>query len=169
MYAKTRFIVAAVLLIFVGASPAVRAASAKACDLMTQQTAAAITGRPVDAGLEGKGGPTMIMCEYHVSGAGIFVSIGVMDPSAMKMEPAVSFQLDLKGHQGKPGVSFETISGLGEEAFFFDADPGTAVANCEVHVLYRGKILILDLNGNSQNAGRKSAMIQAAKQAASQM
>jgi hypothetical protein len=167
MYGKIGVSLAAVLLILVGAAPAVRAGPAKACDLMTQQTAAAITGRPVEAGIE-RPGPTLA-CEFHVLDAGGFVSIGVLDPSSMRMNPAAMFQMAVKDNQGKPGVGVETISGLGEDAFLIDSYPDTAVADISLYILYHGKILVLDLNGNSQNAGRKSAMIQAAKQAVSQM
>jgi hypothetical protein len=166
MYGKIGLCTAAVSLILFGASPAVRAAPAKACDLMTQQAAAAITGHPVAPGLEEDIG-TAINCKFDAAEGGQVVSVGVLDPKDMGASPQAVFQITVDGGKAQPGTTSETIPGLGENAFYTDASPGTAVADSTLSVLYHGKILVLDLNGlapdNSQNPDRKAALVQAAK------
>jgi len=172
MYGKIGLCAAAVLPILLAASPAVRAAPAKACDLMTQQAAAAITGHPVAPGFEEDIGKS-INCKFNAVEGGQVISVGVLDPQDMGVSAQDMFQITVDGGKGKPDTTSETIPGLGDSAFFTDANPGTAVADSTLSVLHHGKMLILDLSGlapdNSQNAGRKAALVQAAKQALSQM
>jgi len=172
MYGMMGLCTAAVLPILLAASPAVRAAPAKACDLMTQQAAATVTGHPVDPGYEEDIGKS-INCKFNSAEGGQVVSVGILDPQDMGVSAQALFQISVDGGKGKPATTSEIIPGLGENAFYTDANPGTAVADSTISVLYHGKILILDVNGlapnNSQNAQRKAALVQAAKQALSQM
>jgi hypothetical protein len=172
MYGKIWLRTAAVLPILLGASPAVHALPAKACDLMTQQAAAAISGHPVAPGYEEDIGKS-INCKFNAAEGGQVVSVGILDPQDMGVSPQMMFQIAVDGGKGKPDTTSETIPGLGENAFYTDANPGTAVADSTLSVLHHGKILILDLNGlapnNSQNPDRKAALVQAAKQILGQM
>jgi len=148
---------AAVLLMLLTAAAAV-AAPAKVCDLMTQQTAAAVFGAPVAPGRVEMGTPTITDCRFDANGGRDFAEIGVMENNAMGLPASAMFKI-VTTTKPDPGHTVEAVSGLGEGASFNKGpEDGT------LSVLYHDKILLVSAT-HSRNPGLKAALIQAAKQA----
>ena len=141
------------------ATSAGAALPAKACDLMTQQTATAIYGHAVAPGRYEMATVGISDCRFDGPGGG-FAEIGLMDPKGMGMTAPDMFKLSTKAD---PGQTVESIPGLGEAASLRKGGDDTSL-----FVLIHGLMMELTSDkGSASAAATKAALIQAARQALS--
>lgn len=152
MRRKSALYIAALLFVIFEPAGAAFAAPATACNLLSQQAAAAIAGESVAPGIGADTGGGDV-CEFNSSTGQ--VSVGLIDTKTYGMAPAAVFKIAV---QPSPGQTSEPVAGLGETSLFF-ASP----ADSSVSVLYHAKILVVSAQG-SKNPGLKAALIQTARQ-----
>jgi len=152
MRCKSALYIAAVLFVVLETSGVALAAPATACNLLTQQAAAAISGGPVAPGIGADTGGGDI-CDFN--GSTSTVSVGLIDTKTYGLSPAAVFKIAV---QPSPGQSSESISGLGETSLFLASPTDSSIA-----ILYHAKILVVGAT-DSKNPGLKAALIQAARQ-----
>ena len=153
---KTALCAVAVSLTLSTPPSASAALPAKACDLMTRQTATAIYGRPVAAGRYEMATAGMSDCRFDCANGG-FAEIGLIDPASMNMTGPALFKLSVTSQSA--GQTSETLSGLGEGACL-----RTGSEEVNLFILYHGIILELTSDkGATAGPALKAALIQAAR------
>jgi len=141
----------------VNAPAADAALPAKACDLMTQQTATAIYGHAVAPGRYEMATVGISDCRFDGPDGG-FAEIGLIDPVGMHMSGPDMFKLST---HADPGQTVESIPGLGEAASLRKGGDDTSL-----FVLIHGLMMELTSDKGSASApATKAALIQASRQA----
>jgi hypothetical protein len=155
MRSKPGLTLAALPFILFNASSPALAAPAKACDLMTRETAAAVLGSPVKAGREEAIAAGTAQCVFESANGSQSVYAGWMDPKAlMGVTAAAAFKVAQMDKSQAP----ESISGMGDAAIF-----SASATESKVTILYHERLILVG-TVSSKNPGVKAALIQTAKQ-----
>jgi hypothetical protein len=154
MFRKFSASVIAILFCLAGSDMSAIAAPAKACDLINQQTATAIFGTPVAAGVEDMDGPSGNECRFNRPSGNASAYAGWLDASAFGPNPAAVFKVTLQ----QPGAQVVAVPGLGQAGYYVTKGDESSVS-----ILYHGKVVMVGAVG-STNPGLKAAILAAAKQ-----
>jgi hypothetical protein len=138
------------------ASSAALAAPLKACDLISQQTAATISGVPMKPGAEQNlnGSPG---CVFDDLGSLQTVSLGIGDPKSLGASNAAEAFKLLAQPSSDASETITSIAGLGEANFYRTSEQESSIT-----ILYHDKIVVVDAAG-SHNPALKTALVQTAR------
>jgi hypothetical protein len=145
-------VAAAALVVLLVAPCTAHAATPKACDLFSAQTAASLVGGPVNAPVDLQG----IGCSYVTRTGTATTTLTMADAQGMSGDDFMRMG-QVSGNQ--PGSTAESIPGLGEHNFFLVRTSGQN----GLTVLYHGKKLTLAVQ-RKMTPELKTQMIQVMKQ-----
>jgi len=154
MRTQPGFLLAAALLILLATSAGARAATPKACDLLSAQTASSILGTAVGAAVDAKAGAT---CTYSSKSGNTTVALGIGDlPGTDGAHTIEVFQMMASQEKGSTSKS---IPGLGEQSFLV-----VRASNKNAIVLvYQQKMVTLAVQ-KPMTADLEKAMVQTVRQ-----
>ena len=153
---RFRAVAAGVISVFVfllAAAPA-RAATPKACDLLTAQTAASLAGEAVGAQKEEEAKDNKGSGCKYTSKSGGNIGIAIVDMAA---DDAKSYMAAMKSMVAAPAAT-EVIPGLGEQNFLLVRPESQSNKNALL-VIYHGKSLTLGVQ-RKMTPDLKAAMVQ---------
>jgi len=158
MRTQPAFLLPAALVMLLAAS-SVGAATPKACDLLSAQTATSLLGTAVGAAVEGKAGAT---CTYTSKSGDATVAMGVGDFSGGDGKQTV-IALQVMASQEK-GATSKSLPGLGDQSFLV-----SRASNKNALVLdYHEKMVMLSVQ-KPMTGDLEKAMIQTVRQVLSKL